>query len=633
MHMISDLWILALVTFSTLLSALSKPVPLILPEPGNSHLALQREGIQLLRDLQGPIAPVVVIGPYRSGKSFLLNQLLGVSCDDGFGVGHTRDTQTKGIWLWSVPQEKALNSGEKLSILFVDTEGFESTGKSNSYDDRVFAVSAILSSVLIYNLPETIRESDISKLSFAVELAQGLYDRYAPAAPAAAAPGTMDNRRTDDHAVEGQLRVPVDQAGSFEPGAMLWLIQRDFLQGKSASDLVAQVLSPVPNPGHDPEIQQLNQIRQSLSALASNSTGYSLAQPHLERTKLCELPDSVLDPKYVGQRDGLKTLVKDLALPKLLGGHAATGSQLADLLQKLVMALNSQEIPNVASMLEVFNKDLVRMNVASMLEVFNKDLVSKSVKRYQALLATLRLPLDDTDMEAEEQAAKVEALKLFETSVVGRKKAQELREQLLLDLTRELKVRNTENLAESNRVCSEREARCETDLDSLQAMRLPSLHNFNASFLKCKATFQAHCLGPAKASFSERLDKAWHRSQVQFKKDYNDRLHTGLLLLALLLAICCRFIIHIRILEALGWLSFIFLQLYPHLGTGSMYDSSWWHLTVRGWEVVMFLLFGFSGAWFVWIVFILMSLGLRAYLWQKGSRLRRKKEDFLEFKS
>ncbi len=35
-----------------------------------------------------------------------------------------------------------------LQVLMVDTEGFESTGKSNSYDDRIFAVSAILSRCL-----------------------------------------------------------------------------------------------------------------------------------------------------------------------------------------------------------------------------------------------------------------------------------------------------------------------------------------------------------------------------------------------------------------------------------------------------------------------------------------------------
>jgi hypothetical protein len=67
-------------------------------------------------------------------------------------------------------------------------------------------------------------------------------------------------------------------------------------------------------------------------------------------------------------------VLQDLALPKLLGGHAASGRQLAELLKKLVMALNSQEIPNVASMLEVFNKDLVSVGV------FNKDLVSVGVQ-------------------------------------------------------------------------------------------------------------------------------------------------------------------------------------------------------------------------------------------------------------
>jgi hypothetical protein len=45
----------------------------------------------------------------------------------------------------------------KPQLLYVDTEGFESTGRSNSYDDRVFAVATVMSSLLIYNLPETIR--------------------------------------------------------------------------------------------------------------------------------------------------------------------------------------------------------------------------------------------------------------------------------------------------------------------------------------------------------------------------------------------------------------------------------------------------------------------------------------------
>lgn len=61
------------------------------------------------------------------------------------------------------------------SLVFIDTEGFYSTGKSDAYDDRIFALSTLISSVLVYNLPETVRESDVEKLSFSVELADALF--------------------------------------------------------------------------------------------------------------------------------------------------------------------------------------------------------------------------------------------------------------------------------------------------------------------------------------------------------------------------------------------------------------------------------------------------------------------------
>ncbi|GBF97040.1 hypothetical protein Rsub_09513 [Raphidocelis subcapitata] len=176
-----------------------RPYLLVQQVPGHSQLKLADEGVQLLRSFQGPVAPVVVIGPYRSGKSFLLNQLLGVSCGVGFGVGHTRDTQTKGIWLWGEGQEAPEEGGGgNRTVLFVDTEGFESTARSSSYDDRIFAVAAVLSSLLVYNLPETIRETDISKLSFAVDLASGFYDQWKKAS----------------------------EGSTLQPGRMLWVIQR-----------------------------------------------------------------------------------------------------------------------------------------------------------------------------------------------------------------------------------------------------------------------------------------------------------------------------------------------------------------------------------------------------------------------
>lgn len=100
-------------------------------------------------------------------------------------VGHQRTTQTRGVWVWSkaiaappAASEARHDSAAGLNLVFFDTEGFESTGQSGAYDDRIFAFAAIISSTLVYNLAEAVRESDIEKLSFAVELAQAFFPQY-----------------------------------------------------------------------------------------------------------------------------------------------------------------------------------------------------------------------------------------------------------------------------------------------------------------------------------------------------------------------------------------------------------------------------------------------------------------------
>lgn len=40
-----------------------------------------------------------------------------------------------GIWVWGTPLELDID-GVRTSVFYLDTEGFESVGKSNVYDDR-----------------------------------------------------------------------------------------------------------------------------------------------------------------------------------------------------------------------------------------------------------------------------------------------------------------------------------------------------------------------------------------------------------------------------------------------------------------------------------------------------------------
>lgn len=248
-------------------------------------------------------------------------------------MGHTRLTQTKGVWVWGerVPVDR---DGTTLNVLYFDTEGFESTGKADVYDDRIFALAAVISSVLVYNLPESIRESDLEKLSFAVELGKAFYS-------------------TEGGGVAAE-ELPV------RPGNMVWLIQRDFLKGDSVAASLAGALRPVPNPHKDEGISQLNRIRESLHLISGNSTAIGLPQPHLDRTRLCDLGDDALDAGYKEQREALRALVLSSAQPKVVQGQPLTGAGLADLIRQVTTALNEREIPTANSLVSYFNKELVQ---------------------------------------------------------------------------------------------------------------------------------------------------------------------------------------------------------------------------------------------------------------------------------
>jgi Guanylate-binding protein, N-terminal domain len=529
------------------------------PVADHTKLELSNEGLSVLRNIKGKVAPVVVIGPYRSGKSFTLNQLLGVGCDEGFGVGHTRNTQTKGVWMWGEPIPVQSPTGETINILLFDTEGFESTGKADSYDDRIFALSTLISSVLIYNLPESIRESDVEKLSFAAELAKAFYTTST---------SNENNNNDDGNNEEGGV-----QDTPIRPGSMVWLIQRDFLQGATLKKTLETALKQVPNPHKDPAITQLNRIRQGLAAITGNSTALGLPQPHLDRTRLCEIPDGELDPNYLQKREELKTAVMTSALPKVVKGQALDGSALADLISQVVTALNDRDIPTAGSLVEYFNRELVESCRAQFVKSLEK----------------IAIPVEETTLQSAAEIARKAASAKFEKERFG-SAVESLREILDVALKRELSSRQTSNTYESSRVCEAAELECETALEREAAQKLPSTGRFEARYQKCKASFDQQCVGPAKVHNEERLQKAWERESSRFNRDYNERLYNGLVLMAVAAIVIFRFVVRWSLGETAGWAAFLFLQLYPKsfLGTGSsMYETATWQSLVGVWEIVI----------------------------------------------
>ncbi|KAJ6392064.1 hypothetical protein OIU77_025929 [Salix suchowensis] len=462
--------------------------PIIEPDPGHTKLRLSSEGLEAIKRITNPIAAVSVIGPYRSGKSFLLNQLLSLSCYEGFGVGHMRDTKTKGIWVWGTPLELDIN-GVKTSVFYLDTEGFESIGKSNVYDDRIFALATVLSSVLIYNLPETIREADISRLSFAVELAEEFYGRSA------------------------------GQDVAFEPAKLLWLIQRDFLQGKSVQQMVNEALQHVPNSDGNKNIDQVNQIRDSLAIMGDNSTAFSLPQPHLQRTKLCDMKDGELDPMYVKKREQLKELVASFIRPKIVQGKSLNGKEFVAFLEQILEALNKGEIPTTGSLVEVFNKGILE----------------RCLKLYSEMMAKLRLPLPEKSLQNVHESSKGETMKSFDEQHFGRHHAKKSVMQLDEEIEKVYKNFILANEYKSAKLCEALYTRCEDRMDQLQVLRLPSMAKFNAGFLQCNQSFERECVGPSKANYENRMIKMMGKSKSSFIKEYNHRLFNWLVAFSLVM--------------------------------------------------------------------------------------------------
>jgi len=131
-----------------------------------------------------PLCIVSVAGAFRRGKSFLLDFLLRFLSnggkDDWLGSEdnvpltgfHWRggaDRDTTGILMWSKVFEVKLPCGKDVAVVLMDTQGAFDSNSTVRDCATIFALSAMLSSVLVYNLTSNIQEDDLQHLQLFTE--------------------------------------------------------------------------------------------------------------------------------------------------------------------------------------------------------------------------------------------------------------------------------------------------------------------------------------------------------------------------------------------------------------------------------------------------------------------------------
>ncbi|XP_064459137.1 guanylate-binding protein 2-like [Ornithodoros turicata] len=330
-------------------AALDEPIQLVRPDLDHRKLVLVRENIKLITHIQGPVATIAVVGKFHSGKSFLMNQLMGKS--KGFGIGPTVRPETMGIWMWGQPMKIRLPSGEAISLIFLDTEGFAANNISENYDAKIFAVATLISSHLIYNSVKIIDQADIDYLELLA-------------------------RRTQLFALRSQLSRAKWSDGfvhdllSFPP--LLWVVQ-DFVQQTLDNESPTEWLHRLMNT-HSRESEE---YKISLLDIFKSLECHTLFLPAVKRLLLADLSqaeESDLTEEYIKEREALSQKLRSSLKPKTKNGRPINGVELAGLFEILVNASNDGSLTDVPSRWNSFVEKITQSSTEDCLMFYESEM-------------------------------------------------------------------------------------------------------------------------------------------------------------------------------------------------------------------------------------------------------------------
>uniref|UniRef100_A0A8V1AFG2 Guanylate binding protein n=1 Tax=Gallus gallus TaxID=9031 RepID=A0A8V1AFG2_CHICK len=348
---------------------LPMPAPLCLVTNKDGVLALNPAALAVLHSVTQPVVVVAIAGLYRTGKSFLMNQL--AQKRTGFPLGPTVYAETKGIWMWCLPHPRQ----PRVTLVLLDTEGLGDPNKDDDHSDAwIFTLALLLSSTLVYNSIGTIDQRALEQLRLVTELSEHIRVRE------------KDNN-------------PASNFVSIFPG-FVWTVRDFTLQLRAGEKTLSEdeYLEDVLRlqTGGGQKAQERNELRRCLRNFFPRRKLFTMERPAADAnlTRLEELREDELQPGFRKQVDAFCRYIWEEAPVKVLpGGHQVTGSALAYLTEKYVAAISSGSVPCVESAVKALaraeNTAAVQAAVAEYQRGMEQDLVLPTAS-YDALLAVHR---------------------------------------------------------------------------------------------------------------------------------------------------------------------------------------------------------------------------------------------------
>ncbi|XP_045870045.1 guanylate-binding protein 6-like [Meles meles] len=338
--------------------------PICLVENNNMQLSVNQTAIQILESISQPVVVVAIVGLYRTGKSYLMNCLAGQN--QGFPLGCTVQSKTKGIWMWCMPHPCKPNH----TLVLLDTEGLGDVEKGDSKNDSwIFALAVLLCSTFVYNSMGTINHQALEQLHYVTELTELIRAKSSPEKD-----GTEDST----------------EFVSFFPD-FIWAV-RDFTLELKINDHPITEDEYLENAlkliaGNNSKIQASNQLKECIRHFFPKRKCFVFDRP-VNETKLLanieNIPEHQLDPKFLTQANNFCSYILTQARTKTLReGVTVTGNRLKTLVVTYVDTINTGAVPCLEN----------AMTTLAQLE--NSEAVQKAANHYSEQMSQrLTLPTD-----------------------------------------------------------------------------------------------------------------------------------------------------------------------------------------------------------------------------------------------
>ena len=347
---------------------LNKPIEFI-KISSSGKCTITEEAKEMLSKIENNIAVISIAGIYRSGKSYLLNRLLGRQ--DGFEIGPNISSCTKGIWIWG--NTVKLNN-KNTEVLIIDTEGLASAfeDRNENIDIIIFCLSVLLSSLFIYNSMKNIDESAIESLALVLNFAKKIQSKF----------NSLNDYANNFPSFLWVLRdfalELVDENGKN-------VTTKQYLENALREENTNLISHNEYNKGIIEEMNKKNDIRKIIKLFFRERDCYTLIRPVNDEKKLKiidKLPQEELRPEFLNQMNLLVKNVFENIRPKSINGGYMNGEMFLNLTKMYIESLNSDELPNINTSWKIVIDSQLKSAYDAGLDYYMKQMDSLDYKTF-----------------------------------------------------------------------------------------------------------------------------------------------------------------------------------------------------------------------------------------------------------